>query len=118
MDDRLDHLPDFSLTSVARLRNSAEGFWVASTVPAAAEHAVTGSVPVAAVRRAAVFSDGAARLVERFDELSWAGLLDLLEEVGPAALIARTRESERVAPTPRRGKRYDDATAVYVSGLS
>jgi hypothetical protein len=114
-DDRIDRLPDYSIAGVSRLRNTEAGFWVASTVPAAAERAVTGSVPVASVRRAAIFSDGASRLVERFDELSWSQLLDLLERAGPLGLIARTRAVEAGATAVRRGKRYDDATAVLLT---
>jgi len=113
-DDRIDRLPDYSIAGVSRLRNTDAGFWVASTVPAAAERAVTGSMPVTSVRRAAIFSDGASRLVERFDELSWTQLLDLLERDGPLGLIARTRAAEAGA-IPARGKRYDDATAVLLT---
>jgi hypothetical protein len=113
LDDRLDHLPDHSLAGVARSRN--RDFWVASTVPAAAEQALTGSVPASSVRRAAVLSDGAARLVERFGRLSWGQLLDLLESAGPAAVIARTRSVEETVDMAR-GKRYDDATAALIAG--
>jgi hypothetical protein len=113
LDDRLDHLADYSVAAVGRSRN--RDFWVASTVPAAAQQAVTGSVPVSSVRRAAVLSDGAARLVERFGQLSWGQLLDLLESAGPAEVIARTRSAEEAAEAVR-GKRYDDATAVFIGG--
>lgn len=111
VDDRLDRLPDYSVAGVARSRNAAGGFWVASTDPLAARHALTGTVE--SVRRAAVLSDGAARLVERFEQLSWSELLDALASDGPAAVIARTRRAEAAAPE-RRGKRFDDATAALV----
>ncbi len=117
-DSRTERLPDYSPSGVARVRNQPGGFWVAGAQPHAAHEAVTGSVPLASVRRAALLSDGAARLVERFNILSWNGLLDVLEHQGPAELIARTRhaeEAERAAEREgRRGKRYDDATAVYL----
>lgn len=117
-DSRTEHLPDYTPSSVARMRNQPGGFWVAGANPDAAQHAVTGSVASASVRRAALLSDGAARLVERFTILSWEGLLDLLEQHGPAELIARTRQTEEVETAEerqgRRGKHYDDATAVYV----
>ncbi len=112
LDDRLDHLPDYSVAGVGRSRN--RDFWVASTVPAAADQALIGSVPYSSVRRAAVLSDGAARLVERFGQLSWTQLLDLLESAGPAALIARTRSVEESVPVAR-GKQYDDATVALVA---
>jgi hypothetical protein len=111
VDDRLDRLLDYSIAGVSRSRNADGGFWVASTDPAAADHAVTGTVD--SVRRAAVMSDGAARLVERFDELSWPELLDALQSQGPREVISRTRKAEEVAPA-RRGKRFDDATAAFV----
>ena len=116
LDDRLDRLPEYSFEAVSRLRNSPDGFWVAGAVPEAALRAVTGSVPAASLRRAAVLSDGAARLVERFAKLSWAELLDLLDTDGPDELIDQTRVVEAYAEV-RRGKRYDDATAVLVSGF-
>lgn len=112
-DGQIAVLTDRTYDGVSRARNQEGGFWVASTNPAAADHGATGSVPVASVRRAALLTDGAARLVERFGLLGWAELLDLLEQQGPAALIARTREAERERPAGR-GKQYDDATAVYV----
>lgn len=112
VDDRLDRLPDYSFAGVAGSRNAEGGFWVASTNPAAADHALTGTVD--SVRRAAVMSDGAARLVERFDELSWLELLDALESQGPSELISRTRKAEAAVAEIRRGKRFDDATAAFV----
>lgn len=113
VDDRLDRLPDYSLAAVARARNAEAGFWVASTDPAAARYALTGAVD--SVRRAAVMSDGAARLVERFAELSWAELLDALECLGPAEVISRTRKAEAAVVEVGRGKRFDDATAAFVT---
>ena len=65
-------------------RNVPGGFWVATTDPAAAEHALTGEVPVSAVRQVAVLSDGAARAVE-FGLSDWPDVLD------SSAMPARTR---------------------------
>src|ERR1700730_8666821 len=48
IDDRLAHLPGgrpYSFELVRSLRNKPGGFWVASTDPDAAYHAVTGSRP-------------------------------------------------------------------------
>ncbi|RFS86120.1 hypothetical protein D0T12_05695 [Actinomadura spongiicola] len=112
-DDRVDHLPSYTLEGVRRSRNSPGGFWVASTKPEAAYEGLTGEVPVAGLRRAAVLSDGASRLVERFGLLEWDELLQFLDEEGPRELVRRTREAEASA-TGVRGKRYDDATAVLV----
>jgi hypothetical protein len=116
VDDRTARLPSYTTEAVRTARNSPGGFWVASTRPDAAYEAVTGSGSVAQARRAGLFSDGAARLVERYGQLDWLGLLDLLDMHGPDALIARTRDAERAESDAeragRRGKLYDDATAV------
>ncbi|WP_245666314.1 protein phosphatase 2C domain-containing protein [Actinomadura latina] len=112
-DDRVDHLPSYTLEGVRRSRNSPGGFWVASTKPEAAYEGLTGEVPVAGLKRAAVLSDGASRLVERFGQLDWDELLQLLDEEGPRELVRRTRIAEAAGTKPR-GKQYDDATAVFV----
>lgn len=112
-DDRTSHLPAYDRVSVARLRNSDEGFWVASTRPEAADRALITSVPVAGVRRFAVVTDGVSRLVERFG-WSWVQVLDALEKQGPASVVRAVREAElAVEPGALRGKRHDDATAVF-----
>lgn len=114
-DDRVDHLPSYTLEGVRASRNSPGGFWVASTRPEAAYEGLTGEVPVEGLRRAAVLSDGASRLVERFGRMGWGGLLSVLDESGPRELIRRTRTAEAEAePAGPRGKRHDDATAVLV----
>ena len=96
-------------------RNRSQGFWVASTDPEAAHHSVTGTVACDGLRRAAVLTDGATRMVDRFQLLDWDGLLELLERSGPEGLIGRTRAAETSDPMGRRwprSKRHDDATAV------
>jgi hypothetical protein len=121
-DNRTAHLPDYSPAGVRSARNSPAGFYVASTMPDAAHHAIRGTLPAESIRRAALLTDGAARLVERFHQLCWSDLLDLLSRRGPDELIRCTREAERAeAPAQRatrRGKRHDDATAVLISHLS
>ncbi|MGN9910479.1 hypothetical protein ACTMTJ_23270 [Phytohabitans sp. LJ34] len=95
-------------------RNRTGGFWVAAADPAAARRAITGRLP--GVRRLAVLSDGAARLVALFGQLDWPGALDLLESHGPAELIRRVRALEASDPAGLawpRNKASDDATAVY-----
>lgn len=110
-DDRLDHLPDYSLDAIAASRNAPGGFWVASTSPEAAHQGVTGSHDIAEVSLAAVLTDGAATLVERHGR-PWADLLALLDSTGPRALVEATRRADADGPAPRRAKRHDDATAV------
>ncbi|MFI0454240.1 hypothetical protein [Actinomadura sp. 6N118] len=112
-DGRVDELPSYTDEAVRAARNSPGGFWVASTRPEAAYEALAGEISVDRVRRAALLSDGAARLVERFGRIGWAELFDLLDRAGPREVIRRTREAE-ATETLLRGKRYDDATAVLV----
>jgi len=103
------------ITQRRAARNVPGGYWVASSSPAAAAHAVTGSVPVGTTRRAAVLSDGAMRLHE-FGLATWEELLDTLDLHGPAELIRQVRNAEDEDPTcikwPRT-KTYDDATAAF-----
>jgi hypothetical protein len=112
-DDRVDRLPSYTTEAVREARNSPGGFWVASTRPEAAYQALTGKTQ--GVSLAALLSDGAARLVERFGLMRWDELLDLLDTKGPCELIRRTRRAEEERQTPSaRGKRFDDATALLV----
>jgi hypothetical protein len=104
------------ISAQRRYRNRPGGHWVASACPEAAEHAVTGSTPRSSVRRAAVLTDGASRLVDLFGLTDWNGLLDLLAVAGPDAVVDRVRAAEREDPDGvrhPRAKRHDDATAVY-----
>ncbi|WP_207782428.1 hypothetical protein [Phytoactinopolyspora limicola] len=96
--------------------NREGGFWSASTTPDAAAHALTGSFPLTDVRAAALLSDGASRLADRFGLLTWRQLLDVLDNDGPAALIQSTRAAEDSDPNGHRwprGKSHDDATAIH-----
>jgi hypothetical protein len=114
-----DHDRSFAelVTEQRRHRNHPDGFWVASTDPAAAQQALTDIVPREGLRRAAVLSDGATRLVDRFGLLDWPGFLDVLAEQGPDAIIRQVRAAEASDPDGRRwprGKRHDDASAAYL----
>lgn len=111
-DSRIDHLPDYSVTSIRALRNNERGFWVASTKPEAARHALAGTLDLdnGAVQSAAVLTDGAATLVERHG-WTWPTLLSVLDE-SPGRLVQVTREADEGGPAPTRDKRHDDATAV------
>jgi hypothetical protein len=103
------------ITELRRHRNQVEGYWVASSTPDAAYHALSGSVPRHEVQSAALLSDGATRLVDRFGTMAWLQLLDLLDREGPYALIMQTRQAESTDPEGRRwprSKRHDDASAI------
>lgn len=99
-------------------RNRDGGFWVASVDPLAAQQALTGTAPADKIRAAALISDGASRLVDRFHLATWHDTLDILDQHGPAELIRRVREAEHSDPEGERwprGKAFDDATAVQVT---
>jgi len=115
-DERPGQLPSYKPEDVRDQRNQAGGFWVASTKPEAAQQAVQLTVPAEQLRRAAVLTDGATRLVERFHLLDWIDLIKMLDTDGPTELIRRVRAAENtIDPAPgSRGKRHDDATAVLV----
>jgi hypothetical protein len=90
--------------------------WVASVDPRAAEQSLTGTVPADQARAVALLSDGASRLVDRFELISWRQLLALLGRHGPAEAIRQVRAAEDADPTgdrwPRRLLR-DDASIIY-----
>lgn len=104
-------------------RNRPGGYWIAAADPAAAQHALVGGCPLAEaapdppLRRAAVLTDGAARLVDPFGLVDWYGLLDLLDAAGPSGLVSRVRAAEAGDAGCRRWPRnkcHDDATAVSI----
>ncbi len=99
-------------------RNRPDGYWVAAANPAAAAHAVTGTVPPGGVTRAALLTDGASCLVDRYGLADWRGLLDLLDREGPGGVLDRVRRAEDGDPVGERWPRYkrsDDATVAYVT---
>jgi len=112
-DERLHDL----IAAQRRLRNTPDGYWLAGSQSEAAEHAIVGSIAIADVRRAAVLTDGAARLVEPFRITDWTGLLDILSSGGPRQLLRRLRRAEASDPEGHRWPRYkprDDATVAYL----
>jgi hypothetical protein len=118
-DDRLAHLPGgppYTAELARAHRNKADGFWVASTSPDAAYHALTGKAPLAAVTEAGLFTDGVTRLIDWYG-YSWPALFSCLRGEGPARLIAELRDAEHQDPHPR-AKKHDDATAVYLRDLA
>ncbi|GAA2914070.1 integrase [Streptomyces mexicanus] len=98
------------------LRNRPDGFWIAGPDPQAAEHALTGTVPLDSLASATLLSDGATRLVDRFELADWEEALAVLSSCGPDELIRRVREAEDGDPHGRhwpRGKAHDDATVLH-----
>lgn len=63
-----------------------------------------------------LLSDGATRLVDSFDLITWDGILTILSSSGPDELVRQVREAEASDPVGRRwprGKTRDDATALH-----
>lgn len=97
-------------------RNVPGGYWAAASDPKVAIHAVTGTVALAELHRGAALTDGTTRLVDTFEILNWAALLDLLATAGPRELLRRVRKVEDSDPDGLRwprNKKSDDATAAY-----
>ncbi|MFD4693744.1 protein phosphatase 2C domain-containing protein [Streptomyces sp. NPDC058463] len=93
-------------------RNRAGGFWVARNDPHAADEAVTGSCPALDLTAAALLSNGASRIVDRFGLTDWPGTMALLSSSGPAEVVRRVRRAEA-----RHAVAADDATIAYCTGL-
>ena len=88
----------------------------ASTGPDAASGAYTATIPVTGLRGIALLSDGATRITEQYNQLSWAALLGTIRDRGPAHLIRQVRAAEDSDPDCTRwprGKARDDATIIY-----
>jgi hypothetical protein len=97
-------------------RNQPGGYWVAASDPNVVTHALSGKASLDGLRRTAVLTDGAARIVALFELTDWSGLLDILDEAGPDEVVRRIRAIEAADPEGRRwlrNKRSDDATIVY-----
>lgn len=99
-----------------KVRNTADGYWVAGANPEAARHCVTGSAKLGDLRSAAVMSDGVSRLVTEYGMATWDQVFATLRMEGPSGLIRAVRKTEATDPTGRRWPRYksgDDATVAY-----
>jgi len=65
-----------------------------------------------------LLSDGASRLVDRFELADWAEALRLIREQGPTALIREVRAAELSDTEGRRwprGKTHDDTAVVRIT---
>ncbi|MEU1099944.1 hypothetical protein ABZ408_03020 [Streptomyces tibetensis] len=99
-----------------QVRNTSEGYWVASSSPEAAQHALTGTTPLEGIRSAAVLSDGVSRLVTEYGMATWTDVFVMLQAGGPRELIETVRKVEATDPTGVRWPRYksgDDAAVAY-----
>lgn len=105
-------------TRKRELTNTPGGYWIAAANPEAAEHAVTGRLPLrgqGAVRRAVLLTDGASCAVDVFGLYDWNTLLDLVTDRGPQELIRQVRLAETAdfdGHAQPRFKSHDDATVA------
>jgi len=98
------------------IRNTSEGYWVAASMPEAADHAIVGYKDRGDVESIALLSDGVSRLVTDYGAATWSEAFQMLREKGPIALIKTVRNVEATDPLGRRWPRYktsDDATVAY-----
>ncbi len=107
-DDRTTAMRGLTRAAVAERRNQPGGFWVASTDPAAAGEALTGTVGTDTVSSALVCTDGVSRLVDAYG-WNWSELV----EHEPRDLVRLVRAAEtRSGPPAGSRKQHDDATVA------
>ena len=88
----------------------------ASASADAADRAHTATLPSTGLRGIALLSDGATRITDKYDLLSWSAMLAVIRDEGPAQLIRHVRAAEDSDPGCtrwRRSKARDDATIIY-----
>jgi hypothetical protein len=98
-----------------RYRNQPGGYWLAASDPSASAHATTGSMPLSALQRAALVSDGASAIVDTYRVWTWVEFLDALDRTGSSRTLAAVRETEAEDPDGSRWPRYkasDDASVL------
>ncbi|GAA0423563.1 hypothetical protein Acor_73530 [Acrocarpospora corrugata] len=93
-------------------RNRPDGFWVAKDDPRAADEAITGSCPISELAGAVLLSNGASRIVDRFQLTDWPEVMTVLATSGPAEIIHRVRQAEA-----RHAVTADDATIAHCTDL-
>jgi hypothetical protein len=101
-----------------KLRNKPGGYWCCHTDAAAANEAITGSVPLASLRGVILATDGAMR---GFHELGIHTLDEIVQGAmsdAPTELLSQIRSAEREqreSLSSRAIKIHDDATFVSMS---
>jgi Protein phosphatase 2C len=91
----------------------------ASASADAAGRAYTTILPSTGLRSIALLSDGATRITDQYDLLSWSAMLAVIRDDGPAQLIRQVRAAEDSDPGCTRwprSKARDDATIIYWPG--
>lgn len=95
-------------------RNRPGGYWTAKDDPQAATEAVTGGVPLRQLNGAALFSNGASRIVDPYGLSRWPTVLELARTLGPDEILRQVREAEKGGAGSLPGfQQPDDATVAY-----
>lgn len=113
---KYDQVRDRVIDALRARRNTAGGYWIAKDDAAAASEAVTGTVSVSSLRGAALFTNGASRVVDPYGLSEWPSVLELLRTGRPDELLRRLREAEAAAGPARPLPGFvapDDATVAY-----
>ena len=115
--------PEYSLAldsyieALRTRRNQQGGYWIAKDDPRASFEALSGNLPTAGLRGAALLSNGASRFVDPYGLAGWPETLALLRSAdGPRQLIRRLRAAEVDGPSgspARSDNPPDDASAAY-----
>lgn len=107
-DDRTTAMRGLTRAAVAERRNQPGGFWVASTDPAAAGEALTGTAGTDTLGSALLCTDGVSRLVDAYGR-NWSELVG--HEPGDLLRLVRAAETQ-AGPPPGSRKQHDDATVA------
>lgn len=102
---------------IRRMANQPGGFWIASLDPAAAEHAISGSVPLRGGASIMLATDGFLRMIEPFGKYNAGSLMAGARERGLGSLLEELRAAEAGDETCLRFPRIkvrDDATAMLL----
>jgi hypothetical protein len=112
-----DELHAASRQAVELLRNTAEGFWCCHNDPAAADEALQGSIPLAALRGAVLATDGATRGIHLLGTHTLEETIEAALSGTPDELLRQIRAAEDAQAqslTLHAVKVHDDATLVSV----
>jgi hypothetical protein len=98
-------------------RNVPGGFWIAAADPAAVSHSLTGEIPLHAIHRIVLLTDGAARAVSPFKIYDWPAIFSVVTDEGPSSLIKKVRiaeDADSAGNLHPRNKIHDDATVASI----
>jgi len=110
-----DEIRAASRQAVESLRNSPGGFWCCHNDPAAADEALQGSIPLAALRGVVLATDGATRGIHLLGSHTLEETIEAALSGTPDELLRQIRATEDAQAqslTQQAVKVHDDATLV------